>query len=290
MTRSCSPRRRPRRRRRSRASNLVEDITDLYADPRRARARSTRRSRASTPRARPARTRRTGAARSLPAGPHHYLVQFVGPIKDAWLRGVKRAGGEPRQLWENFTYVVRADDAAIAKIAALPYVRWSGHLPYDDRLAESVRKELEGATRTRCRARGSCPTSTPSSSSARRTSSPRCRQVRKLGVKVVHQEPKAKIIVVETSDKKAERQKQLKGLSTVHGVRKVRQRADQARRATTSPPGSWAPPTSMGEPGPRAERERRDDRRLRHGPRHGRPGDDPSRLRRTGRVRSRAIR
>src|SRR6266542_292527 len=123
--------------------HLVEDITDQYEIPVGAGTIDT-----SSPRVDPEGTTRPHAAyrrgRSLPAGPHHYLVQFVGPIKDEWLRGVKRAGGEPRQLWGNFVYVVRADDAALAKIAALPYVRWTGHLPFEDRLAGSVRKELEG--------------------------------------------------------------------------------------------------------------------------------------------------
>jgi subtilisin family serine protease len=204
--------------------NLVEDITVLYEIPVAAGKIDTdapRIDEKGVTRSHPA-YRRGG---SLPPGPHHYLVQFAGPIKEAWLRGVKRAGGDPRQLWENFTYVVRADDEAVAKIAALPYVRWTGHLSHDDRLAASVREELEGRD----------PEKLPRTKLLPRTYTveffdaadikPALPQIRKLGVKVVHQEPKAKLVVVETSGKKAERQKQLKGLAAVHGVRKVRQRA-----------------------------------------------------------------
>jgi subtilisin family serine protease len=204
--------------------HLVEDMTDQYRIPVAGDAIDT-----SLPRiTAEGRTRSHPAYRrvsKLAAGPHHYLVQFVGPIKDDWLRGVRRAGGAPRQLWENFTYVVRADDAAVAKIAALPYVRWVGHLPHEERLASAVRAELAGAapeslprTRLRSRAytveffdRADIPPALP--------------KLRKLGLKILVQEPKAALLVVETSERKTERQRQLKQLSTVHGVRKIRQRA-----------------------------------------------------------------
>jgi subtilisin-like proprotein convertase family protein/subtilisin family serine protease len=83
-----------------------------------------------------------GAAR-LSSNPHHYLVQFVGPIKEAWLAQVKKAGGEPRTPFADYAYVVRADEAARAAIAALPFVRWMGHLRHELRLAESLRQRLD---------------------------------------------------------------------------------------------------------------------------------------------------
>src|SRR5918996_1828005 len=36
------------------------------------------------------------AAERLPKGPHHYLVQFVGPIKEEWPPARPKAGGPPR--------------------------------------------------------------------------------------------------------------------------------------------------------------------------------------------------
>jgi serine protease AprX len=63
-------------------------------------------------------------------GRHHYIVQFVGPIKSSWLARVKNAGGEPRAPYQGFAYVVRADKRALAAISALPIVRWVGHLPH----------------------------------------------------------------------------------------------------------------------------------------------------------------
>src|SRR5205823_2537918 len=50
-------------------------------------------------------------------------------------------------------------------------------------------------------------------------------KVRRLGCKILAEEPKAKVLVVQASDKKSERNRQIKGLSAIHGVRRVRQRA-----------------------------------------------------------------
>jgi subtilisin family serine protease len=203
---------------------LVEDITDEYEIRVGTQTIDT-----STPRvdvkgatrAHPA--YRPGA--SLSSGPHHYLVQFVGPIKDAWLRGVKRAGGEPRQLWSDFVFVVRADDETIAKIAALPYVRWTGHLPHEERLAESVRTELEGDDAAALPRTRLLPGVYTVEFFGGKDIPPARSKVRGLRVKILVEDQKGKVLVVETSDKKAEREKQLRGLSRIHGVRKVRQRA-----------------------------------------------------------------
>jgi subtilisin family serine protease len=203
---------------------LVEDVTDQYEIPLGAGAAidttTPRVDERGAIRAHPA--YRRGA--SLPEGPHHYLVQFVGPIKDSWLRGVKRAGGEPRQLYGDFVFVVRADEEAVAKIAALPYVRWTGHLPHEERLAESVREELEGDAATLPRTR-LLPRIYTVEFFGAKDIPPALTEVRKLGVEILVEEPDGKILVVQTSDKKGERKKQLEGLSRVHGVRKVRQRA-----------------------------------------------------------------
>lgn len=204
--------------------HLVEDITDRYEIPIGTGTIDT-----SAPR-----IEAEGAIRAHPAyrrgvslaeGPHHYLVQFVGPIKDSWLQGVKRAGGEPRLLWADFVYVVRADDGAIAKIASLPYVRWTGHLPHEDRLAESVRKELEGEEVDRLPRTRLLPGVYTVEFFGAKDIKPARPDVKRLGVKILVEEPGGKILVVETSKTKSEREKQLKGLAAIHGVRKVRERA-----------------------------------------------------------------
>jgi serine protease AprX len=226
---------------------LTEDITDQYSIPVATGTIDT-----STPRidvdgatrAHPAYAR--GA--KLPPGAHHYLVQFVGPIKDAWLRGVKRAGGEPRQLWGDFTYVVRADEDAIAKIAALPYVRWTGHLPYEERLASSVREEISGEDPETLPRTRLLPGVYTVEFFGAKDIPPARSQVKKTGVKILLEDPKAKLMVVETSDKKAERTKQLKQLATVHGVRRIRHRAIK-RPSNDVAAGIMGTAVSMANPG-----------------------------------------
>jgi serine protease AprX len=226
---------------------LTEDITEQYSIPLATGTIDT-----STPR-----IDVDGATRAHPAygrgaklvpGPHHYLVQFAGPIKEAWLRGVKRAGGEPRQLWGDFTYVVRADEEAVGKIAALPYVRWTGHLPYEERLASAVREEIAGeAPKTLPRTR-LLPSVYTVEFFGAKDLPPARSQVKKTGVKILAEDPKAKILIVETSDKKAERTKQLKQLSAVHGVRRLRHRAIK-RPSNDVAAGIMSTAVSMANPG-----------------------------------------
>jgi serine protease AprX len=165
------------------------------------------------------------SADKLPRGKHHYLVQFIGPIKESWLAGVRRAGGEPRQLWEGFTYVVRATEQAIGKIDGLPYVRWTGHLPYEERLSTSVREELgRGDVSTLPRTQ-LLPNVYTVEFFGEQDVPPARTKVERLGLKILVDEPKARLLVVEASDRKAERARQLRELSKVHAVRRVRPRA-----------------------------------------------------------------
>ncbi len=184
----------------------------------------------------------------LTSGPHHYLVQFVGPIKQSWLRGVKRAGGEPRGLWSDFVYIVRADDATIAKIAALPYVRWTGHLPHEERLSSSVREELAGEDVTTLPRTKLLPqVYTVEFFGAK--DMPQARpKIRRLGLKILSDEPKARLVVVEASPRKAERAKQLRGLAAVHAVRRIRPRAIK-RASNDVAAGVMASAVSLGNPG-----------------------------------------
>jgi serine protease AprX len=100
--------------------------------------------------------RRTPATDApIDGAPHHYLVQFVGPVKPQWLSAVVRAGGVPRRSMGGFCYVVQADGRAWKRIQRLPFVRWSRHLPYSDRMASVLRQQevvplsLPGASTTR---------------------------------------------------------------------------------------------------------------------------------------------
>lgn len=54
------------------------------------------------------------------------LVQFVGPVRQAWLDELRAAGLEPAQYIHPFTYVVWGTRAALTEAAKRPAVRWSG--------------------------------------------------------------------------------------------------------------------------------------------------------------------
>ncbi len=208
------------------ASHLVEDITGEYAIHLADRVIDT-----SVPRLDSSGKRHAhpayGRAKTLPPGVHHHLVQFVGPIKDAWLRAVVKAGGQPRTAAGGFAWVVRADDAAIRRIAALPFVRWVGHLPHRSRIAPRLLADTgladvsPGASAPR---RRTLPDAYvleffgPKEVAAGRSA------IRKLGLEVLDARPKAGVLVVRGPENRARLRKTLEALAAIHGVRLVRAR------------------------------------------------------------------
>src|SRR5262245_47551724 len=87
----------------------------------------------------------------LGSGPHHYVVQFIGPIKQSWLGQVRKAGAKLREPMGNFAYVVWAKEAMLPKISALASVRWVGHLPHSDRISSELTGKKTPAPRRRVR-------------------------------------------------------------------------------------------------------------------------------------------
>ena len=203
-------------------SYLVEDVTDQYAIPLGGTIQSTLD--VSTPRIT---TRGTTAshpdykgAKRLGPGPHHYLVQFAGPVKPEWLAAVEEAGGQVVDTHSGFTVVVRADDEAMAAIAKQPHVRWAGHLPIGARI-EVVDADARPLPRTKL-----LPDIlnveffTPD---AARTGKA---EVRKLGMRVVSSEPDAGVLVVELPEgTEAQQTRMVEALAQIHGVRMVRRKA-----------------------------------------------------------------
>jgi hypothetical protein len=112
----------------------VEDITDRLSPVTvRARLRTA------------AGAKRSAPADKLSAGPHHYVVQFIGPVKDGWLRKVRAAGAVLRVPYGEFGYVVRTKDSGLTKIKALPFVRSTNHLPFRERIANELTQSLASA-------------------------------------------------------------------------------------------------------------------------------------------------
>jgi subtilisin family serine protease len=226
--------------------HLTEDITDLY--PVRVSSKVIQ----TSPRARRGAARGRAAApaaKSLGPGPHHYLVEFKGPIKDEWLASVKRAGGQIRVPYQNFTYVVRADDRALEKISALPAVRWAGHLPHWARIASAIREKpkktaaavelprtrvLPGMYVVEFFGAGDLKKALP--------------KISRLKLKVQDKDAKGKVLIVEAHGSEAEQQKQLEALSAVHGVRSIRART--LKRTTNDvAAGILETSRSLGSPG-----------------------------------------
>jgi subtilisin family serine protease len=228
----------------------VEDITDLYTIPVGERRIETSRPRLDA----------KGKLRSHPAykgvkplspGRHHHLVQFIGPIKDAWLKGVKQAGGEPRAPHADFTYVVRADEKTLRRIIALPFVRWAGHLPHLERVAPSVFSRI-----------GRKPSGT-ASSLLRRQVLPgvyvveffgpddlanALRHLKKVGFRIRGKETKGRILVVEATGLEAQRLRAIEGLAAIHGVRAIREWS-LARTSNDVAAGIMGTAMAMGNPG-----------------------------------------
>jgi subtilisin family serine protease len=154
--------------------------------------------------------------------PHHYLVQFVGPVKPQWLKGLKQAGGEVRQPYEGFAYVVRANQATIDRIRQLPFVRWVGHLPHDQRIERNVRvvqgDEAGTLPRTRVLA-GAYVVEFFGPDDAKRAKA----EIKRLGFEILTADSKAeRWSCVTRSD--AQQKQALEDLSAVHGVRMIRER------------------------------------------------------------------
>ncbi len=76
---------------------------------------------------------------------HHYIVQFVGPIKEEWKAEVERLGGKIGDPLPSHSYIVELDGDARVKVINLPYVRWVGHYDPSYRLAPGLIQEAEAA-------------------------------------------------------------------------------------------------------------------------------------------------
>ena len=202
--------------------HLVEDITDQYAIPLGGELNSS--IDASLPRitARGATVAHPTYARAkrLPPGPHHYLVQFVGPVKPEWLDAVGKAGGEVVDTHSGFTVVVRATQERISRIAGLPEVRWVGHLPTGARL-DVADADAAPLPRTRL-----LPDTLAVEFFTPREARKGRNAVRKLGLHIAADESGAGVlVVVQPAGTAASRRRQLDALSQVHGVRMVRRKA-----------------------------------------------------------------
>ena len=174
----------------------------------------------------PATTARTRArAASVAAvvddSPHHHLVQFIGPIKSEWLTALKKAGATLRGPGSGFTQVVKADGTALAAIKALPFVRWSGHLPHADRVAAGLAGPADGPQLPRRRTLpGALRVEVFDKADIDRIAD----AAQALGFTVVHRDKAASQLQLRVEMPAQQLHQQVQALSAVHGVRWIGQR------------------------------------------------------------------
>jgi subtilisin family serine protease len=225
---------------------LVEDITDQYALPSAGVDTSVPRIDAqgkTLPHPSYQKATRLGA------GPHHYIVQFIGPIKPTWLTEARKAGADFVQPDEGFSYIARMDGKALAAVAKLPYVRWLGHLPYAARLAQDAvssagRKPSEShpeVPRTKFRTSVYTVEFFRPDQVAKAVTN-----VRKLGFKILEKRAGADFLIVQTTRTTAlSIVRQLEALSRVHGVRQITERS-VPRKANDVAAGIMATAAALG--------------------------------------------
>lgn len=166
----------------------------------------------------PKKTRQARKAVLDDGKPHHCIVQFVGPVKAAWMSGLRRAGATVRYPTAGFGVIVHADGKALARIAGLPYVRWHGHLPHADRIARALtsagpvtgqprRRELPGSLLLEAFDGNDLPRL--------------ARAAEALGFAVVSRDKRARRLSLHFDGSVAQRRQRVAALATVHGVRLI---------------------------------------------------------------------
>ncbi len=154
----------------------------------------------------------------LKRGPHHYVVQFIGPIKAAWLKQVSATGARLREPYGGFAHVVWARESMLPTLQALACVRWVGHLPHASRVAPRPDKLPRQRNRE-----GDYGVEVFDAADIERIA----RSARRIGFSLLATDPGARLLVVRSLAKAAEQREQVKRLAAVHGVRMIRRRVVQ---------------------------------------------------------------
>lgn len=160
----------------------------------------------------------------LSDGPHHYIIQFIGPVKQSWLSAVRATGAKLRNPHGNFGHIVWARPAMLAKLAALRFVHFVEHLPHQARLAANLGGAAPRSSSPLPRRRvreGVYTVEIFDGKDAGRIAG----AARRLGFQVLSVEAAAQMLLIKSEAPAAQRRKQLQELSAVHGVRFIRERA-----------------------------------------------------------------
>ncbi len=82
-------------------------------------------------------------------GPHYYIVQFDGPVKETWKEALKGQGAAIFDYIPDFAFIVRIDSSRVKTIRTLPHVRWVGDYQPSYKLSQrALDKQLEAGAGT----------------------------------------------------------------------------------------------------------------------------------------------
>ena len=159
--------------------------------------------------------------------PHHFLVQFKGPIKEQWIRSIRRKGAEFREPFQAFSYVIRCKKTQLKKILDYKYVRWTGYLPtfHRDKVkVETVSADDQGISNNTLVVEFFNPDDMAKGEKAIKKIGRDNKSEGKSSIAIVASRPADGVLTVRTfgSDNKIE--KLAEHISKVHGVRVVRRR------------------------------------------------------------------
>jgi serine protease AprX len=168
---------------------------------------------------------RAKAALQLSDGKHHHLVQFIGPIKEAWLRALEDAGAGLREPRSGFSYVVRADRRTMARIAQLPFVRWTGHLPYELRVAPTLQSGPgDEPSRQVLPRKQTLPDTYVIEFFGEDELTQALPGARRLVTRMLANDRRSRTMVVRLEGSARERRKRIAALAQLHGVKLIRER------------------------------------------------------------------
>lgn len=90
-----------------------------------------------------------GHLESQPAvdGPGYYIVQFDGPILEAWKHGVRALGAELLDYVPDFAFVARMTSEAAERVRSASHVRWIGPYQASYKVSPALRAGARGQLR-----------------------------------------------------------------------------------------------------------------------------------------------
>jgi subtilisin family serine protease len=217
----------------------VEDISSLYQLKIAGKKVNTTRQRYSAKGKAVAHPSYKGAPK-LSTGKHHYIVQFCGPVKEKWIRQAEKAGAQFRSPYADFACIFRMTPAVLAKVNAMPFVRWVGHLKYEARLAGDVlkpRRRKPKASRWNMEM-GPDGVEIPGMLEIQffdgkdlAAAKPKFRQC---GAKLISSEPTG-VAVVKVAESATAFKAAVRALSALHGVRLISKRVVPSTRNNVAP-------------------------------------------------------